>query len=242
YFLNSPAPILEFDSQNSLGTPTYVGAAKDIASGHLFSTGRLPGYPLLVALLGGAGGFFTLIVVLQSVFFVAAVVLTYTLAFMAFRARWIAFLVSLMLATDVFAAAYAKEILSESLAMLLLGGLLVAMASFTLRPRPSMLWLTAVLATATTFTPAEWTFLPLALGLYLFVWAIRRPFPRPVILHGLGALAACSAVVGLYIAGNFAVNGYAGTSEINNVSVLGKVMQYDMQLEAPPQYRDQALL
>src|SRR5206468_4104013 len=37
-------------------------------------------------------------------------------------------------------------------------------------------------------------------------------------------------------------NGYAGTSEINNVSVLGKVMQYDMQLEAPPRYRDQALL
>jgi hypothetical protein len=242
YFLNSPQPVLEFDSQNSLGTPTYVGAAKDLVLGHLLSTGRLPGYPLLLALLGGANGFFAAVVAVQAVFFVLAVLLTYCVAWWAFRARWIAFLVALMVATDVYAAAYAKEILSEALALVLLAGLMAALASFVLRPRPAVLWAIAAVATAITFTRAEWTFLPLALALYFLAWGLRRPLPRAVIVHGLGALVASYALVGLYVAGNAVVNGYPGTSEINNVSILGKVMQYNMQLEAPPKYQAQALL
>lgn len=242
YFLNSPRAVLEFDSQNSLGTPTYVGAAKEILQGHLVSTGRLPGYPLLLALLGGGGGFFTLVVALQCLMFVAAVLLTYLVAWRAFGKRWIALLLGLTLATDVYAAAYAKEILSESLALVLVSGLLAAVVSFTIRPRASAAWLIAALATATTFTRPEWILLPLALALYFAVWAVRRPMPRSVLLHGLAATGAAYALVALYIAGNAVFNHFPGTSEINNISILGKVMQYNMQLEAPAQYRDQALI
>ncbi|HEY1421323.1 MAG TPA: hypothetical protein VGG90_11535 [Candidatus Dormibacteraeota bacterium] len=242
YYANSPHAVIEFDSQNSLGTPTYLGAARDLLHGHVFSTGRLPGYPLLLAILGASGGSYGPLLAVQAVMFLAVIALTYWIAWSALRRRWIAFAVALLMATDVYAAAYSKEVLSESLALILVAGLLVALVSFVAQPRPSIVWTIAALATATTFTRPEWTFLPLALCVYFAVWALVRSLPRRVIVHGLAATAACYLVIGGYVAGNAVFNGYAGTSEINNISLLGKVMQYDMQLEAPARYRTQALV
>ena len=65
YFLNSPKAEIEFDSQNTFGTPTYLGAARDILQGHVFSVGRLPVYPLLLAVLGATSGFYWFVLALQ---------------------------------------------------------------------------------------------------------------------------------------------------------------------------------
>jgi hypothetical protein len=242
YFLNSPHAVIEFDSWNSVGTPTYIGTAQALLQGHVFSTGRLPGYPFLLAMLGGAHGYYVVVLALQSLMFVAVVGATYWIAFKAFERRWIAFVVALLLATDVYVAAYSKEILSESLAMALVTGMLATLVIFARRPAPRLLWILALLALLVALTRSEWVFFPLAIAMYFAIWAVRRPLPRGVVLHGLAALVACYAAIGLYVAGNAAFNGFWGTSEINNISLLGKVMQYDMQLEAPPQYHDQALL
>ena len=242
YFLNSPKAEIEFDSQNTFGTPTYLGAARDILQGHVFSVGRLPVYPLLLAVLGATSGFYWLVLALQAVMFLITVCVTYAVAWRVFQQRWVAFLVGLMIAMDVYAAAYAKEILTESLALTLVTLLMATLASFAQHPRRSTPWIMAALATATTFTRPEWIFLPLVLAAYFAILAWRRPLSRPVAAHGIGALVACYAVVGIYIAGNAVFNGYAGTSEINNIGLLGKAMQYDMQLEAPAQYHDPAVI
>lgn len=242
YFLNSPHAVIEFDSKNSLGTPTYLGAASDLLHGHLFSTGRLPGYPLVLAVLGATTGFYGLVLAVQAVSFIAVVGLTYWIAWFVLEKRWIAFVVALLMATDLYAAAYAKEILSESLALTSVTLLVTGLVRFVAGPTPATVWILAALATITTFIRPEWVFLPLVLASYFAVWALRRPIDRRVLIHGAAAAIACYAAVGVYIAGNAVFNGYAGTSEINNISVLGKVMQYDMQLEAPPAYHDQALV
>jgi hypothetical protein len=242
YFLNAPHAVIEFDSWNSVGTPTYIGTAQAMLQGHVFSTGRLPGYPLVLAALGGADGVYGPVLALQSLLFVAVVCATYLIAFAMFEIRWIAFLVALLLATDVYVAAYSKEILSESLALALVTALLAALVILARRPTPRIVWTAALLAVLLALTRSEWLFFPLGAAIYFAIWAQRRPLPRPVLLHGLAALAACYAAVGLYVAGNAAFNGYAGTSDINNISLLGKVMQYDMQLEAPARYHDEALL
>ncbi len=208
YFANSPKAEVEFDSQNPFGTPTYLGAARDMLHGHLFSVGRLPAYPLLLVLLGATQGFYWLVLAVQTLMF----------------------------------AAYAKEILTESLALTLVAALMASIASFVQRPHPSTPWIIAALATVTTFTRPEWIFLPLALGAYFALLAWRRPVTKQVAVHGIGAVVACYVVVGIYVAGNAVFNGFAGTSEINNIGLLGKAMQYDMQLEAPAPYHDPAVL
>jgi hypothetical protein len=242
YFANSPQAEVEFDSQNTFGTPTYLGAARDMLHGHLFSAGRLPAYPLLLVVLGATQGFYWLVLAVQALMFLVTVSFTYAVAWRVFQQRWVAFLVGLMIATDVYAAAYAKEILSESLALTLVAALMASIASFVQRPQRSTPWIIAALATVTTFTRPEWIFLPLALGAYFALLAWRRPVTKLVAVHGIAALVACYAVVGIYIAGNAVFNGYAGTSEINNIGLLGKAMQYDMQLEAPAQYHDPAVI
>lgn len=240
YFLNSPHAVIEFDSKNSLGTPTYLGAAGDLLRGEIFSTGRLPGYPLVLALLGATTGFYWLVLVLQVVSFFAVVGLTYWISWRALDKRWIAFVIAVLMATDIYAAAYSKEILSESLALTVVTALVAVMVRFVVEPGPSTVWVIAALATITTFTRPEWVFLPLVLAAYFAIWSFRRPLERRTLLHGAAALVVCYLVVGGYIAGNAIFNGYAGTSEINNISLLGKVMQYNMQLEAPPGYRNEA--
>jgi hypothetical protein len=159
-----------------------------------------------------------------------------------FQQRWVAFLIALMIAADIYAAAYAKEILSESLALTFVTALMASIAAFAQQPRPSAVWIVAGLATATTFVRPEWIFFPLALAAYFAIVGWRRPMSRQVAVHGIAGLVACYAVVGAYVAGNAAFNGYPGTSEINNISLLGKVMQYDMQLGAPAQYHDPAVI
>src|SRR5260370_28321414 len=164
YFAKSPKAEVEFDSKNPFGTATYVGAARDMLHGHLFSVGRLPAYPLLLVLLGATQGFYWLVLAVQTLMFLVTVSLTYAVAWRVFQQRWVAFLVGLMIAADVYAAAYAKEILTESLALTLGAALMASIASFVQRPHPSTPWIIAALATVTTFTRPDWIFLPLPLG------------------------------------------------------------------------------
>ena len=236
YYLNRPLPNLYPDSAQ------YLGQAAGLLQGHVFNTERLPGYPALLALLGANRGVYGPLIAVQAVMYLAVVGLTYWMTARIFGRPWIAFLAGLMIASDIFAAAFSRAILSETLALLLLTSMAAALLGFHQNPRPRLLWLTAGLAVAAALTRPEWTYFPAALAVYLGLLSLRRGLIPGLLRHGLAALAACYLVIGGYVAGNLAVNGFAGTTEVTNVSLLGKVMTYQMQLEAPPRYQSTALL
>jgi hypothetical protein len=79
-------------------------------------------------------------------------------------------------------------------------------------------------------------YLPVPLSAYLLFLAVRRRKLRVLLPHAIAALVLLYGVLGLYIYVNATENGYTGISFIQNINVLGKVMQYQMQNEAPPQY------
>src|SRR5262249_27914286 len=59
---------------------------------------------------------------------------------------------------------------------------------------------------------------------------------RKLLPHALVACLGLYAVLGLYIAANSVQNGCACVTYIQNLNLLGKIMDYRMQHEAPPQY------
>jgi len=227
YFLNRPHADMYPDSAN------YLQGASGLLQGHVFSTERLPGYPLFLLVLGATTGFYGFALFVQGLIYLGSVAVTYYVVRRAFGVAWIAGLAGLMMATDPFAASYAKTLLSETLAMGLVAGFVVTSFGFVRAPRVSTLWLMALLATLAALTRPEWAFFGLAAALYLGAFLWRQGILRRYAWHGLGALVATYLVIGGYVAGNAVVNGYAGTTEITNLSLLGKVMQYRMQDEAP---------
>ena len=228
YFLNRPHADLYPDSAN------YLQGASGLLQGHVFSTTRLPGYPLFLVLTGATSGSYGVVLVVQGLIYVGAVALSYYVVRRAFGRTWIAALAGLMIATDLFAASYAKSLLSETFAMGLVGALAAVAAGFVGKPRAGLIWLMALLSTLAALTRPEWVFFGLAAAIYTAGLLWRRRMLARFAWHGLCALGASYIVLGGYVAGNAVVNDFVGNTDITNLSLLGKVMQYRMQDEAPP--------
>jgi hypothetical protein len=137
----------------------------------------------------------------------------------------------------------AKPILSEGLGLFLVMTLALIVTFFVLTPSRIWLWLSAVVTLALWCTRPEWVYIIVP----LFVWLLvvgglqrGRRFLRQLLPHAAGAVLLLYVLVGVYILANGAVTGYRGLTDISNINLLGKVMQYHMQLQAPPQYAKQA--
>jgi hypothetical protein len=96
-------------------------------------------------------------------------------------------------------------------------------------------WLMVVCFVPLLFTRPEWLYLPVPLLAYLLLVAWRRGSARRVLFNALPALVCIYALVAAYIGINTLRNQYPGMTAIENFNYLGKVLQYNMQDEAPPQ-------
>jgi hypothetical protein len=94
----------------------------------------------------------------------------------------------------------------------------------------------ATLTLALFLTRAEWIYLPVPLFAYLLLVAAHRGTARRLLPHALLALILLYAILGNYIYINAQLNYFPGVVEAQNINAFGKVLQYDMQDEAPPQY------
>jgi hypothetical protein len=129
-----------------------------------------------------------------------------------------------------------RPILSEGLALFLLATLALALV-FALRwPRPLALWGVAVALLALFLTRPEWIYLPIPLFACLLTLAWRRGLARRLLPTAILALAVLYGTLGGYVVLNRAQNDCTCVTYISNVNLLGKVMQYRMEREAPPQY------
>jgi hypothetical protein len=216
---------------------TYESMASSLP-GSFISTSRMPGYPVLIAMSSWLpGGKEVGLIVTQALLIVAAVLATYVIARAATGHDWIAFLTALVIAADLLIAGYVRNVVSETLAVILALAMTVAIVRYLVDFRPSDLWLTAGLLVALTLTRPEWALVIVVLMPYLLLIAYRRKrLNRGVLAHGAATVAVVLLAVGAYCTGNLIANSYFGLSSVGNVALLGKVMVYGMVDEAPARY------
>lgn len=233
YYLNHSGPEPLADSWSYL----YV-VDRIQTHGQLVNFWRLPGYPLLIVLaytLSGQGNLAAVSAV-QAALFVLATLELYVLAALVLQRAWAAFLISLFVGTNLTLLAYVKPIMSEAMALWLLVSLALAVALFLSAPRVHTLWLITATTLLLLLTRPEWIYLPIFLFAYLLLVAAWRGALRRLLPHALISLVLLYAVLGGYIYINATQNHFPGVTWIQNINALGKVLQYHMQDEAPPQY------
>lgn len=240
YYVNYPAVAFDAD------TPAYVLVAQRLYTRPFFlvDVWRLPGYPLLIALVFSLAGYHNWMAVsaAQGVLFVLATMEIYVLAILVLKRTWMAFLIGLIVGTNVILLAYVKPIMSEGLALWLLTTLALAVVVFIRHVRMPTFWIVVVCMVLLLFTRPEWLYLPVPLFGYVLLVAARKGVRlrsksgMVVLLNVLLALICIYTLVGAYIQINTRQNHYPGLTAIENYNLLGKVLQYNMQDEAPPAY------
>jgi hypothetical protein len=235
YYANRP--LVEVDPD----TAAYARAARHVAYSPLWvDAARLPGYPLLMAMtfaLAGQGNLGA-VSVAQAILFALTTIEIYIMACLILRNSILALAVSLPVGASTHLLSFVKPILSEGLALFLVTTLALAVALYLRSQRSAALWVAAGCLAALFLTRPEWIYLPVPLFAYLLVIAWRRGRLRALLPHALAACLALYAVLGLYVALNAYQNGCACVTYVQNLNMLGKVMQYRMQGEAPLQYAE----
>ena len=233
YYYNHPQPEPLADTWSYL----YVVDRIQV-SGQIVNFWRLPGYPLFIVVIYALKGQGNLGAVseAQAILFVLAALEIYVLAVLILRRAWAAFLIGLLVGINIPLLSYMKPIMSETLGLWLLTTLALAVIVFLKTFRLTVFWLITVCILLLFLTRPEWIFLPVLLFAYLLLVAAWRGAFRRVLPHALGSLALCYGVLGSYAFVNAKQNHYPGVTWIENINELGKVLQYRMQDEAPPQY------
>src|SRR5260370_5935583 len=127
--------------------------------------------------------------------------------------------------------------MTEGLSLWLLTTLVLCAVYFAKTLQVRMLWLLSICMLLLCFTRPEWLYFPILLYAYLFFLVIPRKDRRRLLPPILVSVVAIYALLGSYIAVNALHNGFIGLSSVENMNLLGKILQYNMQDEAPPQYQ-----
>ena len=230
YYLNHPQPELNPD------TPAYLHVVARMQAHPylLVDTWRLPVYPFLIVLvyaLTGQGNLLAVSIV-QAGLFTLTTLEIYCIALLLLRRPWLAFLIGLLVGTNIVILSYIKPILSEGLAMCLLTTLVFTILYFMRTLHAKHFWLVVICFLLLLFTRPEWEYLPIPLFAYLLLVGPWRRLLR----HILIAVVFIYALVGIYISINAVTNSYAGFTAIENFNLMGKVLQYHMWNEVSPEY------
>ena len=226
-------PQVEYDPD----TRAYLNVAANIAQhGQLVDVVRLPGYPLLITLVGATH--LAALSTVQAILFVVTTVQIYAILCMALRRAWLAALVAALVGANIHIISYVKPILSEALTLFLTTTLALAVTLCIRHMSARRLWVVAACMFALFMTRPEWVYLPIPLFGYLLLLAWRRGLLRRLAPQALLASVALYAVLGLYIHENSVQHHFAGITYVQNINLLGKVMQYGMHDEAPARYAD----
>ena len=230
-YQQSPGVTFNPDSQTYLDVVAIM-MAHPFSLSSLVNPVRLPGYPLFLSLLGSN---LLIATIVQLCFFVAASMLTYWITLLTFDVPWIALCCGLLVASNSTLVAYFKQIMSEALACTLLTLLTLLCILYLRYTRLPWLLGAGGLLLVLIFTRPEWAALPLLL-FPLLLLRVKRQKPGLLLRHILAVILLTGCIygcVGLYIQRNGEQNGYHGLSAIENMNLLGKVLQYHMEDEAP---------
>lgn len=233
YYANTAHPGTDPD------TPAYLRQADTILdTGRFVNPARLPGYPTFIALLFLVTGRGNLdaVSIAQGVLYALATLELYAALCLMLRRAWVAALIVAPIAINTHLLSYVRPLLSEGLTLFLLATLALALVVALRWPGPLTLCGVTVALLALFLTRPEWIYLPIPIFACLLILAWRRGLARRLLPATILALAALYGTLGGYVLRNHAQNGCACVTYISNVNLLGKVMQYHMERDAPPQY------
>lgn len=239
YYANVPHPEIDPD------TPAYLGQARHILDGGRFvDPARLPGYPTMVALLFLLTGRdnLTMVSVAQAALYVLATLELYAALCLVLRRGWLAALIVAPMAINTHLLSFVRPILSEGLALALVSTLALALVIALRWLDPRTLWGVTLALLALFLTRPEWIYLPIPLFACLLLLAARRGLLRRLLPTAALALGVLYGALGGYVMLNRVQNSCTCVTYISNINLLGKVMQYRMAGEAPPQYSEMTRL
>lgn len=237
YYMNHPMPDPFSASSDSA---EYLSTARRVQTdGQFVDPRRLPGFPLLITLaftLAGQGNL-TAVTVANALLFILASVEIYVIATLTLGRGWVAFLIGMLVGTNVVLLSFVKPIATEALALWLVVSLTLATVLFVLTLRARHLWLAAAFMLGLCLTRGEWIGLAVPLFAYLILLvAPRGAATRRLLFHAVLSIALLYLVLGGYIAANVVEYHFVGMTDTQNVQLWGKVLQYHMQGEAPSKY------
>ena len=233
YYLAMPAV------QPDPDTVAYLNAARHITfNGQFVDAARLPGYPLFIALVFALTGWgnMSALGIAQGVVFILATLLCYALVCLLARQAWLAALVALLVGSNTRILSYAKAPLTEGLALFFTVALALAIMLLLRQPRARSIWLALAVAFALCMTRPEWVYVAPVVALMALLAAWWRGLLRRLLPHTLAATLVFYALIGVYIVRNDMRYSVANLTYIQNINLLGKVIQYHMQDEAPADY------
>jgi hypothetical protein len=235
YYLNKPQPELDPDSSAYLSVATHYAL-----HGWFIDPARLPGYPLFIRFVFAVAGSGNLVAlgVAQAGLFLIATLELYALLCLLVRSARVAFVAGLLIGTNTHILSYVKPVLSEGLTLFCAVNVAVAIVLYLRRPGALRLWAVALCVLTLYMTRPEWMYLPVPLLAFMLWVAHRRGQLRRLVPHVAAALVLLYATLGLYVHANAAQNHCACVTYVANINILGKVMQYHMQNEAPARYAD----
>src|SRR5437660_5345020 len=228
YYVNYPGVAFDAD------TPAYVLVAERLYTHPYFlvDAWRLPGYPLLIAFVYAFAGYHNWMAVsaTQDVLFVLATMEIYALAILVFKRTWMAFLIGLIVGTNVILITYVKPIMSEGLALWLLSTLALAVVVYIRHLRMPAFWIAVMCMVLLLFTRPEWLYLPIPLFGYLLLVAVRKGVRWKsksgivVLLNVLLAFTCIYTLVGTYIQVNTQQNHYPRLTAIEHLKLPGTLL------------------
>lgn len=232
YYLNHPQPEPLADSWS------YLYVVNQIQHhGQMVNFWRLPGYPFLIYFiytLAGQGNLGA-VSIAQGMLFIFSTLELYILGALILRRSWIAFLLSLFVGADVVILSNVKPIMTEGLALWLLITLALAVTLFLHTLRLRFFWPVVLCTLLLFFTRPEWIYLPPFLFAYLLLVIYWRGVQRRFIVPTLLATLLLYGFLGSYTLLNTIQNNFNGVTWIQNINLLGKVLQYQMEDESSPQ-------
>jgi hypothetical protein len=235
YYINTPFPETNVDSAG------YLNAVIQIQKyGNLVDIFRLPVYPLMIVAIyffAGQGNMMAVCIV-QGILFVLTTLELYIVSLCLFRRSWVAFFFGLLIGTNLILLSYCKPLMTEGLSLWLLTTIILFIVLFVYKPNIRLFWLIACFLIFLLFTRPEWIFLPFLLYIYLlFALKDRNGIIRLLSFHMVLALTTIYVLIGGYITVNALNNQFVGLTTVGNMNLLGKVLQYHMQDEAPSEYQ-----
>ena len=216
-------------------TPSYLHVAAGIAhNGLIFDPIRTPGYPALLALIFAIAGKNNMVAVVavQSALMVASSLQLYSITTRLLAHRWLASAVASMLALNLYLINWERMIGTETLSLWTVITLFGIFLRYVATGRVQWMVAFALWSVVVVLTRPFFVYLPLLLLALLFVRHLRLGiFRRSWWQFAVGVALAYGLIVG-YMAGNAAICGYFGLSDVGSVNLFGKVLEYHMQGES----------
>ncbi|HLV98111.1 MAG TPA: hypothetical protein VKT82_05485 [Ktedonobacterales bacterium] len=233
FYLNHPQPDVNNDTVEYLAVTHKI-----LTTGNPIDDLRTPGYPSFVALvylLAGQGNL-TAVGIAQGILFILATLEIYTLTLLVLRRSWVALCVGVLMGTSTYLLGFVKPIIVEGLTLWLTVSLALVVVLCIRTMKPAYFWLSAAILLVLFMTRPEWVYLPVPLFGYLLLLAHRRGLLRKMMPQSLAAVALLYLALGLFVVANATENGYVGITSVQNLNLVGKILEYRMQAEAPAQY------